>query len=217
MKLILVRHGETEWNRQRRIQGSRSDTRLSQEGLKEADRLAAALRSEPIDAIYSSPLKRAAETAQILADACKVPVRLVDELREIDLGELDGMFERELTGRYEEAWKGLREGNASTPLPGGESLQDVQKRTSWAIDRMLERHVDGTVVVVAHLLTNLAILCQALEMDLSQVIQLRQAPASITVLDMTTRGNSLALYNDTCHLDGQGRSAGPGAPGMPGG
>jgi broad specificity phosphatase PhoE len=202
MKLILVRHGETEWNKQRRIQGSRSDTRLSQEGLKEADRLAAALRTERIDAIYSSPLKRAAETAQIIAEACRLRVQLFDELKEIDVGELDGLFERELTGRYQDAWKGLREGNASAPLPGGESLQDVQKRTSWAVDRILERHIDGTVVVVGHLLANLAIVCQVLGMDLGQVIQLRQAPASMTILDMTTRGNSLVLLNDTCHLEG---------------
>lgn len=202
MKLILVRHGETEWNRQRRIQGSRSDTRLSQAGLKEADRLAAALGGEGVDAIYSSPLKRAAETAQIIGDACRVPVRLADELREIDVGDLDGMFERELSGRYLEAWKGLREGNALAPLPGGESLLDVRKRASWAVDRILERHVDATVVIVAHLLTNLAILCDALDLDLGQVVQLRQAPASITLLDMTTRGNSLVLFNDTCHLEG---------------
>lgn len=208
MRLILVRHGETEWNRQRRIQGNRSDTRLSQEGLKEADRLAATLRAERIDAIYSSPLKRAAETARAIAEACGVPVQLVEDLREIDVGELDGLFERELTGRHQDAWRGLREGDASTPLPGGESLKDVQKRAAWAVDRMLERHVDGTVVIVAHLLTNLAILCQALEMDLGQVIQLRQAPASVTVLDMTTRGNSLVLFNDTCHLEGLGPAPG---------
>jgi len=122
------------------------------------------------------------------------------------VGELDGLFERELTGRHQDAWKGLREGDASTPLPGGESLKDVQKRTSWAVDRMLERHVDGTVVIVAHLLTNLAILCQALELDLAQVIQLRQAPASVTVLDMTTRGNSLVLFNDICHLEETGKT-----------
>ncbi len=69
MKLILIRHGETEWNKQRRIQGCRSDTRLSPKGLAEADRLAAALRKERIDAIYSSPMKRASETAQIIAEA----------------------------------------------------------------------------------------------------------------------------------------------------
>ena len=201
MKLILVRHGETEWNKQRRIQGCRSDTRLNQKGLEEADRLAAALRKERIDAIYSSPMKRAAETAQIIADACKLPVHLANELREIDAGELDGLFERELTGPYEAAWKGLRNGDASTPLPGGESLEDVQKRTSWAVDRMLEKYIDGTVLVVAHLLVNLAIVCQALGLDLSQVTRLRQAPASITILEMTTQGDSLLLLNDTCHLE----------------
>ena len=200
MKLILIRHGETEWNKQRRIQGCRSDTRLSQKGLEQADRLAAALRKERIDAIYASPMKRASETAQIIAEACKLQVHVFNELREIDAGELDGLFERELTGLYETAWKEFRNGNASTPLPGGESLQDVQKRTSWAIDRMLEKHIDGTVVVVAHLLANLAMVCQALGINLGQIARFKQAPASITILELTTQGNSLFLFNDTCHL-----------------
>jgi broad specificity phosphatase PhoE len=200
MKLILIRHGETEWNKQRRIQGCRSDTRLSPKGLEQADRLAAALRKERIDAIYASPMKRASETAQIIAEACKLPVHVFNELREIDAGELDGMFERELTGPYETAWKEFRNGNASTPLPGGESLQDLQKRTSWAVDRMLEKHIDGTVVVVAHLLANLVIVCQVLGINLGQIARFKQAPASITILELTTQGNSLLLFNDTCHL-----------------
>src|SRR5512136_1663215 len=200
MKLFLIRHGETEWNKQRRIQGCRSDARLSQKGLEQADRVASAVQRERIDAIYCSPLKRASETAQIVADACKLPVQVVNELREIDAGELDGLFERELTGAYERAWKELRQGNASTPLPGGGSLQDLQRRTSWAIDRILERRIDGGVVVVAHLLANLVIVCQALGINLGQIARLRQAPASITTLEMTTQGSSLLLLSDTCHL-----------------
>jgi broad specificity phosphatase PhoE len=200
MKLILIRHGETEWNKQRRIQGCRSDTRLSPKGLEEADRLAAALCKERIDAIYSSPMKRAAETAQIIAEACKMKVEVLNELREIDAGALDGLFERELTGPYETAWKELCSGNATAPLPGGESLQDVQKRTSWAVDRMLEKHIDGTVIMVAHLLVNLVVVCQVLGIDLGRVARLRQAPASITILELTMQGNSLRLLNDTCHL-----------------
>ena len=200
MKLILIRHGETEWNKQRRIQGCRSDTRLCPKGLEQADRLAAVLRKERMDAIYSSPMKRASETAQIIADACKLQVQVLNELREIDAGELDGLFERELTGPYETAWKEFRNGNASAPLPGGESLQDIQKRTSWAVDRMLEKHIDGTVVVVAHLLANLAMVCQALGINLGQIARFKQAPASITILELTTQGNSLLLFNDTCHL-----------------
>ena len=200
MKLILIRHGETEWNKQRRIQGCRSDTRLSPKGLEQADRLAAVLRKERMDAIYSSPMKRASETAQVIAEACKLQVQVFNELREIDAGELDGLFERELTGPYETAWKEFRNGNASAPLPGGESLQDVRKRTSWAVDRMLEKHIDGTVVVVAHLLANLAMVCQALGINLGQIARFKQAPASITILELTTQGNSLLLFNDTCHL-----------------
>jgi broad specificity phosphatase PhoE len=200
MKLILIRHGETEWNKQRRIQGCRSDTRLNPKGLEQADRLAEVLRKERMEAIYSSPMKRASETAQVIADACKMPVHVFNELREIDAGELDGLFERELTGPYETAWKEFRNGNALTPLPGGESLQDLHKRTSWAVDRMLEKHIDGTAVVIAHLLSNLVIICQVLGINLGQIARLKQDPASITVLELTTKGNSLLLLNDTCHL-----------------
>ncbi len=65
---------------------------------------------------------------------------------------------------------------------------------------MLEKHIDGTVVVVAHLLANLVVVCQTLGINLSQMARLKQAPASITILEMTTQGNSLLLLNDTCHL-----------------
>ncbi len=200
MKLILIRHGETEWNRNRRIQGCRSDTRLSQKGLEQADRVAAVMQKEQIDAIYSSPLKRAAETAQIIAEASRLRVHFVNELREIDLGQLDGLFERELTGQYEVLWKDLRNGNTTAPMPEGESLQDLQKRASWAIDRMLERHTDGTVVVVAHLLVNLVVICQALGINLTQISRLKQDPAAINIMELTTQGNSLLVFNDTCHL-----------------
>jgi broad specificity phosphatase PhoE len=145
-------------------------------------------------------MKRASETAQIIAEACKLQVHVFNELREIDAGELDGLFERELTGAYGTAWKEFGNGNAATPLPGGESLQDLRKRTSWAVDRMLEKHLDETVVVVAHLLANLVVVCRALGINLSQVAHFRQAPASITILDMDTQGNSLLLFNDRCHL-----------------
>lgn len=200
MELILVRHGETEWNKQRRIQGCRSDTGLSPRGREQADKLAAVLRKERIDAIYSSPLKRALETAQTIAEACGLPVQTLPELREIDAGQLDGLLERELTGPLEAAWNELCSGNAAAQLPEGESLRDLQKRTSWAVDRMLEKHIDGNVVVVAHLLANLAITCQALDIDIRQIARLKQGLGSITILDLTTQGNSLVLLNDTCHL-----------------
>jgi len=126
MKLILIRHGETEWNKQRRIRVPQRYP-VEPEGLDEADRLAAALCRERIDAIYSSPMKRAAETAQIIADTCRIKVEVFHELREIDAGALDGLFERELTGSYETAWKELRSGNASARCPEGNHCRTFRR------------------------------------------------------------------------------------------
>ncbi len=202
MNLILIRHGETAWNKQRRIQGSRSNTQLNETGYAQADRIAALLKQQRIDAIYSSPLKRAVNTAQTLATACGPQVRTVPELQEIDAGELDGLSEKEMGQGHLVFWNEWRKGDPSLHLPGGESLEDLQKRVGWAVERILERHTDDTVAVVGHLFTNLVIICRALGLDLHNIRRLRLALASISIVEFTTQGNTLLLFNDTCHLEG---------------
>jgi broad specificity phosphatase PhoE len=197
----LVRHGETAWNRQRRIQGSRSNTQLSETGYDQADRIAALLKGERIDAIYSSPLKRAVNTAQTLATACGQQVRALPELQEIDAGEMDGLSEKEMGPGHLAFWNEWRKGDPDLRLPAGESLEELQKRVWWAVERIIERHTDDTVVVVGHLFTNLVIICGALGLDLRNMRRLRLAPASISVVEFTTHGNTLLLFNDTCHLE----------------
>lgn len=201
MKLILIRHGETSWNKQRRIQGSRSNTQLNETGYGQADRIAALLKQQRIDAIYSSPLKRAVNTAETLATACGLQVRTVPELQEIDAGELDGLSEKDMCQGHLAFWNEWGKGDPSLHLPGGESLEDLQKRVGWAVERILERHTDDTVAVVGHLFTNLVIICWALGFDLRNIRRLRLATASISIVEFTTRGNTLLLFNDTCHLE----------------
>jgi len=200
MRLLLVRHGETEWNRHRRIQGCRSNTQLDEVGYGQADKIAALLKQQGIDAIYSSPLKRATNTAQAIAAACGLQVRTMPELQEIDAGELDGLSERDMSQGYLAFWSEWRKGDPSLRLPGGESLEDLRRRAWWALDRILERHSDGTVAVVGHLFTNLVIVSRVLGLDLQNIRRLSLAPASISVMEFTTLGNTLLLLNDTCHL-----------------
>ena len=201
MRLILIRHGETSWNWERRIQGCRSDTELSQRGKEQAEKIALLLGKQKVDAIYSSPLKRAMDTAQAIAQAYGLEVNVAPELREIDAGELEGLFEDELGKRYEGFWREWRKGSPSLPLPGGESLEGLQRRAWGEIERMMERHPNEIVAVVSHLFANLAIICQALGLDLGNMRRLRQDPAAINILEITQRGNSLLLFNDTCHLE----------------
>lgn len=201
MRLLLIRHGETSWNRVRRIQGCRSDTELSQRGREQAEKIALWLKKQRVDALYASPLKRAVDTAKAIVRACGLEVKVAFDLREIDAGELEGLSQEELRKRYGEFWKELREGDPSFPLPGGESLEGLQRRAWGEIEHIMERHPEETVAVVGHLLANLAIICRALGLDLGHMGRLRQDPAAINILEITRQGNSLLRFNDTCHLE----------------
>lgn len=202
MKLILIRHGQTAWNRHKRIQGCRSNTQLDEVGYGQADKIASLLKQQRIDAIYSSPLRRAVNTAQAIAAASGLQVRTMPELQEIDAGELDGLSEQDMSQASLAFWSEWRKGDPSLHLPGGESLEDLERRVWWALERILERHPDDTVALVGHLFTNMVIICRALGLDLHNIGRLRLAPASISIVEFTTNGNTLLLFNDTCHLGG---------------
>ena len=203
MKLILVRHGQTTMNRDRIIQGCGSDSGLSQRGREQAERTASLLGQQKIDAIYSSPLKRAVDTAQAIAQACQLGVNVAPGLKEIDAGELEGVSLDNMEEQHMEPWREWMRGNTSLLLPGGESLEELQRRAWNEIERMMERHRDETIVVVSHLMVTVAIICRAIEIDLRHALRLKQDSAAISIVEISAQGNSLLLFNDTCHLDGE--------------
>ncbi len=202
MRLILIRHGESRWNEEGRVQGF-GDAELNEKGRQQAERLAEALRKEKIVAVYSSTLKRAADTAEAIARVHHLQVITDPDLKEINTGELDGLTIEEMKTRYVDFLKEWRESNASLHMPGGECLEELQKRAWGAIQRIVERHTDGAVVVVSHTFTNLVILCSALGLDLPNFRRLRQDLATINILDFGKQRVSLLLLNDTCHLSNQ--------------
>ena len=201
MKLILVRHGETQWNRENRVVGL-TNIGLNDKGRKQAQRLASALKEERVDAIYSSPLSRAWETAQAIARLHHGEVKADDAFKEMDAGELDGLTYEEMRGRYGDFVKQWFSAPTSVTMPGGESLDRVQERAWRGVERIKERHSDGVIMVVSHNFVILSIICKALGLDLFQFRRMRTNVASITILDIDQRGASLVLFNDTCHLGG---------------
>lgn len=203
MRLILVRHGQTASNRDRIIQGCGSDSGLSQRGREQAERTASLLGKQKIDTIYSSPLKRAVDTAQAIAQSCQLEVNVAPGLKEIDAGELEGVSLDNMGEQHLDPWREWMRGNTSLPLPGGESLEELQRRAWREIERIMERHRDETVVVVSHLMVILAIICRAIGIDLRHALHLRQDPAGISIVEISAQGNSLLLFNDACHLDGE--------------
>jgi len=209
MKLILVRHGETEWNRENRVVGF-ADIGLNDEGRKQVRRLALALKEEKVDAIYSSPLSRAWETALEIARFHNGQVKADDAFQEMDAGELDGLTYEDMRERYGEFIKQWLRDPGSCTMPGGESLAGVQERAWLAVERVREKHPDGAVMVVSHNFVIMSIICRALGLDLGQFRRLRLNLASISILNIGQRGTSLVLFNDTCHLEGEDGGQGTG-------
>lgn len=201
MRIVLVRHGETYWNQEHRIQGGGSDTELSEVGRKQANSLAQLLKGESIVAVYSSPLKRALDTAKAIARYHLVEVTVVPDLREIEAGEMEGIPLASLGSTFDQFLLEWRHGDGSAKLPGGESLADLADRAWAVIEDIRDRHHDGVAVVVSHYFTILTIICRALELPLSHLRRLRVSVGGVSILDFEDRGSRLVVLNDTCHLE----------------
>jgi probable phosphoglycerate mutase len=200
VRVILVRHGETDWNVARRIQGGGSDTPLNERGNRQKDCLALRLKGENIGAVYSSPLKRALDTAQAIARYHNLEVVVEPSLREIDVGELEGASVLEMGKHLDEVLTG--HGQGMPRMPGGESIQHVQTRVWGTVKRLAEKYPDGTLVVVSHYFAILSVICSVLNMPLSQLGRFRMSAASISTIAFEGDVTRLMSFNDTCHLDG---------------
>jgi broad specificity phosphatase PhoE len=199
-RLILIRHGETEWNETKRFQGI-SDIPLSSKGREQAESLARSLEREPLEAIYTSPLIRARQTAAFLARHHSCPFAVIEDLRELNQGRLEGLTGEDLRRDFPEFLTKWLEEPGETVLPGGESLGDLQRRAWTAIEDVIGRHPEKTVVVVAHSFVILTILCRALELPLQAFRRFRQDPTAKNILEFSERGITLRCLNDTCHLN----------------
>ena len=204
MKLILIRHGETYWNHDRRVQGGDSDIELNDTGLEQARKLASFLENEPIAAILSSPLQRAVATAEIIASHHQLPVEVDQGLRELKVGELEGMSVSNLRTTFSQFLMQWWQDGGTTKLPNGESLVELQQRAWKAVERLLERHKtspehnEGTiVVVVSHYFVTLAIILKALDLPLDYFPRFRLDPGGVSILEVRDHGVRLVTFNDT--------------------
>lgn len=203
IRIILTRHGETEWNRLRRFQG-RSDIPLNQKGNDQAAALAAALKNESITAIFSSPLKRALETASHIGRFHpSVPLIKESGLIEMDLGEFEGMDSRQWAIQHKDFRKVWEQTPAALSMPGGESLQIVQQRAVEALNRISEPYgADCTLLVCSHNFVIVSLLCFASKIPLDQFRQLRQGTASLNILHKNGSKFEIEKVNDRRHLQG---------------
>jgi len=196
-KIILVRHGETDWNKERRIQGGSSNPPLNERGRRQAGSLASRLSKNRIQAIYSSPLKRALDTAEAIARYHQIEIVVEPSLREIEAGDLEGITVAELGKRFSEIL--IRDGLLKK-VSGGESLAELQERSWGTVQRLTKKHPEGDVVLVSHYFVILTIICSVLELPLYQIGKLRLGTGSISIINLDDQAVWLELFNDTGSL-----------------
>ena len=209
MRLILVRHGATDWNQQRRIQGL-SNLGLNEIGRGQAEALARALKDVKIDAIYTSPLRRAQETARAISCFHQVEVVTIDGLKELDVGEVDGLTYEEMRIRHSEFFTKWMADFTSVRLPGGGTVPELRDQCCAAVQDIVKKQQPGTgdkcgdedkvVVAVTHFFPIMCIICNTLGLDLSYCRRLRLDVASMCTLEFNPERTVLVSFNDTCHL-----------------
>lgn len=182
MEIVLVRHGATDWNLQGRCQGS-TDRDLSEVGTRQAEQISALLSREAIDAIYSSGLRRARRTAELISQPHNLPVLIEHEVRELDHGDLEGLTFNEIKNNYAEFLVRWRSVPAEIRVPGGEGLADVAARAWNGLGQIIERHADAQrVVVVSHNFPILGIVCRVTGTHLNDYRNFHLDPCSVTRL-----------------------------------
>lgn len=199
VKIFLVRHGQTVWNSEQKYMGS-SDIALTEEGVRQAGKLADRLAAEKIGAVLASDLSRARTTAEAIAGRHGLPLLSDSGFREMNFGEWEGLTYAQIMGKWPELLQSLYENPGERCPPGGESANQVRQRATAALAEGLAGHPGKNLVVVAHGGVNRLLLCQALGLPTRQMWQIGQDAAALNILYREQEAWTLALWNDTCHL-----------------
>jgi len=196
--LLLIRHALNDYVKEQRLAGWTPGIHLNEEGQSQAQALAQRLAGLPLAAIYASPLERAVETAQPLAQAHSLPVQICESLGELRIGDWTGRLLKEL--EKEEMWPIVQVYPSGARFPGGESMRETQARMVAALDTIREQHAGQTVAIVSHAdPIKLAVAYYTgLHLDLFQ--RLNISPASVTALAFHRFGPQLVVLNHTDSL-----------------
>jgi alpha-ribazole phosphatase/probable phosphoglycerate mutase len=200
MELMLIRHGETVWNKEGRVQGI-SDIELNAEGIEQARLLALSLKDYPFDTIHSSPLKRALQTAEIINEYHQKKIHTHDDLMEMNTGDLDGLSYEELAARDKDLLKKMITDPASVEMPNGESINQLLERAWRAMETIIDKRENA--LVASHNFIIAAIICRIKNINLNEFLSACVGNASKTVVKFQNGGLFIETFNDQSHLSGK--------------
>jgi broad specificity phosphatase PhoE len=199
-RIILIRHGQTLWNQLERVRGQ-VDIPLDKVGLAQAEATARRVAEEWKPAVvYSSPLQRAVQTAQCIATMLGVEVRKDPDLNDINFGQWQGLSPQEVLERWPELASTWLRAPHLVAFPDGESLDAVKVRSTAALQRAMERHLEETVAIVGHTALNRVLLCAVVGIDNSNYWRIEQHTCAINVFEWRDGIFYIEALNDTCHL-----------------
>ena len=205
MNLVLVRHGETEWNKLGKFQGH-WDTALNSRGIAQAQEAAREVVTWKHSAVYSSPLHRTMQVAEEISRLSGKPVVPVPGFKELSLGDLEGVTGEEMRDGWPEVYAAWNANPADVSMPNGESLTELQER-AWNSLLELERAhpEEEALIVVSHNFTIRSMIGKVLGMPLTNFHRMSLSLGSICVVESDQRGRRLTRYNSTCHLSADNR------------
>ena len=193
-RIYLVRHGQVEGFEDKRYNGQ-GDVLLTELGLAQFQALRARLADKPLRAIYSSDLTRCLCGAKTLAEPHGLTPVATADLRELHIGEWEGLTWKDLQRRYPRQWQERLDDIVNYRTPGGENLVDVAARVRPVISRILADHAGQEVAVVGHGGVNRVILCHALGLDLANMISLQQDYGCLNIIDYRADSRLVRLIN----------------------
>lgn len=199
MNLIAVRHGETEWNVQLREMGQ-LDSPLTRRGVQQAEALGRRLSRIGFDALFSSDLGRAAQTAEIIGTLCQKPVHLDPRLRERHMGIFQGLTREEISKKYPEQLAAYERAGFMDMIPDGESAQERTDRSARVLTEIASLHPEQTVVVVTHGGFLTGFLTFVLGIPFANARRFRKQNASFNAFEYVDTHWCLQTWNDVSHL-----------------
>ena len=197
--IYLVRHGQTAWNKEEIFRG-RTDVPLDETGLKQAELVGEYFQGMEIDAIYSSPLSRALQTAQKIAQFNDLKVQPLPGIIDMSFGKWEGRPHQEIREKDSKTYRQWVEEPHLVRLPGGESLDDVRVRAMAALEEVMRKHPEKTLVLVSHRVICKVLICAILNLDNSHFWQITQDTTAINLIQYRKGKYILSLMNETCHL-----------------
>jgi len=199
VKIILIRHGETDWNKEQIFRG-RIDVALNEVGLAQARAVQKFLKDVQISAIYSSPLSRALETARVVGEGRNCEVKIEEGFIDINFGRWQGISHQKVKEEYKELYEMWLNKPQMVTFPEGESLEEVQRRSMKALEKVIKKHPEETLAIISHRVLNKVLLCSILGLELSHFWYIKQDTCALNRFEYKDDKYYLTLLNDTCHL-----------------